>query len=271
MRSDERRLLLSDRDLRQQARIGHREAVEIAVPSDGQRPSDESLLVDDLRVAQLLLGPHDVIDRVELVLQLDLLAAQVLDLGAADSHLLGQALHLVAHPDETLAQLLHLGLLLRQLPVHVGDHLLQTVDTQIGLAQLGRRTLQRLDLRAVLPQQPVDGLDVVVDLLDGTAASLRLPSHGDQVLARLDQREVLRDGVDVREHGIDQRVLRADDQLQRIAPALGLDGNLPAHAGGKECNDAQRRGGCYMLHLVFHGSDSLRVYGLVCLQAQIYA
>jgi len=69
------------------------------------------------------------------------------------------------------------------------------------------------------------GLDVVVDLLDGTAASLRLPSHGDQVLARLDQREVLRDGVDVREHGIDQRVLRADDQLQRIAPALGLDGN----------------------------------------------
>ena len=235
MRRDYRSPFLSDGNLRQQARIGRREAVQIAGPAHRQRPADESLLVDDLCVAQLLLGPHDVIDRIELVLQLNLLAAEVLDFGAADGHFLRKALDFDAHLRQPFTQPVHLGRLLPELRVHVGDHLFQALDTQVGLAQQGCRTLQRSDFVFILPQQAVDGRDVVVDLLHGAASSLSLAGHGDEILARLDQREVLRNGVDVREHGVDERILGADDRHQRIALALGLDDDLPSDARRKGC------------------------------------
>ena len=53
--------------------------------------------------------------------------------------------------------------------IQVCDHLLQPVDTQVRLAQLGCSTLQRGDLVLVLLQQAVDRRDIVVDLLDGPA------------------------------------------------------------------------------------------------------
>ena len=178
MRSDERRLLLSDGDLRQQARIGHREAVEIAVPSDGQRPSDESLLVDDLRVAQLLLGPHDVIDRVELVLQLDLLAAQVLDLGAADSHLLGQALHLVAHPDDIkkLRGRLEKKALEIAVPADKDGRIRERIDEKTIAKALEKQWGLHLDpsaIRAPVPRE-LGSYKAEIRLLDGSHAWLGL-------------------------------------------------------------------------------------------------
>ena len=121
-------------------------------------------------------------------------------------------------------------------------------------------------LRAVLPQQPVDGLDVVVDLLDGTAASLRLPGHGSQVLARLDQREGSSDGVDITALISESFALTTNSSESLRLSASTATCLLTQEA---KCNDAQRRSGCYTLSC-FLGSNSLRVYGLVCLQACKY-
>ena len=101
--------------------------------------------------------------------------------------------------------------------------------------------MQRSDLLLVLLQQAVDGGDVVVDLRNGTAASLGCPGHGDEVFARLDQREILRNGIDVRKDRVDERVFRADDRRQRIPLVLGLDDDLPAYARRKGDRGAQRR------------------------------
>ena len=86
--------------------------------------------------------------------------------------------------------------------------------------------LQRSDLRLVLLQQPVDGSDIVLDLLDGPAHALGTAGDGDQLLARLDLREIFRNGIDVGEHEVEQRVLLADHDRKRVALILDLDGRL---------------------------------------------
>ena len=139
---DDRHALLSHGHLRQQPRIGLREAIEPPLLVGRQRAPDEALLVDDLRVAQLLLGPDNVVDRVELILQLGLLAAQGLHLGTALGHRLRQGLHLEAHLRQLAAQPLDLARLLGQLTVQVRDHLVEPLDPLVGLAQQRRRALQ---------------------------------------------------------------------------------------------------------------------------------
>ena len=132
-------------------------------------------------------------------------------------------------------------------------------------AQDGVGPQVRLVLRAVrLPQQAVDGRDVVVDLLDGAAAVFGPAGHGDQVLARFDEREVLRDGVDVREDGVDERILGADDRRQRIALPPGFRDDLltlRVAAGDREdrCGENRRRTDCECL---FHVSFRLIPIGL---------
>ena len=117
---------------------------------------------------------------------------------------------------------------------------------------------------AVLPQQAVDGRDVVVDLLDGAAAVFGSAGHGDQVLARFDEREVLRDGVDVREDGVDERILGADDRRQRIALPPGFRDDLltlRVAAGDREdrCGENRRRTDCECLFSCLFPFDSDRV------------
>ena len=174
MRRHDRNLFLPDRHLRQQPRIGLGKTGQIIGLIDRQRTPDETLLVDDLRLTQLFLGPDDVIHRIQLVLQLDLLGVQGLDLLAPHGHLLGQGLHLDAHLGEILPQPGNFVFLLGKLRAHVPNHLLQSVETQIGFAQLRDSALQRSDLDFVFPQQPVDGGNIVVDLLHGAASSLSL-------------------------------------------------------------------------------------------------
>ena len=86
-----------------------------------------------------------------------------------------QNLHLDTHLVQALPQAGDFVLLPGKLFIQVCDHLLQPVDTQVRLAQLGCSTLQRGDLVLVLLQQAVDRRDIVVDLLDGTAAALATP------------------------------------------------------------------------------------------------
>lgn len=204
VRRDDRSLLVANGDFGQQPRVGDGKAVEVGRLADGQRTADKALLVDDLGIAQLLLRADDVVDRIELVLEFDLLGAEVFDLALLFGDLFGKIFDLNTHLSEVFAQLSDFGSLVGELLVQVADHLLEPVDPQIGLAQLGGGTLQRSDLRLVLLEQAVDGRDIVVDLLDGTADAFGIPGDGDQVFTRLDHGKILRDGVDIGEDGIDQ-------------------------------------------------------------------
>ena len=263
MRRHDRNLFLPDRHLRQQPRIGLGEAVQIIGLIDRQRTPDETLLVDDLRLTQLFLGPDDVIHRIQLVLQLDLLGIQGFDLLAPHSHLLGQGLHLDPHLGEILPQPGNFVFLLGKLRAHVPNHLLQSVEAQIGFAQLRDSALQRSDLDFVFPQQPVDGGDIVVDLLHGTAAAFGVARHREQILTRPDQRKILGNRTDVLENSTDQRILRADDHRKRIALLLDLDDRPFAHTRRQSQRSPQRHDN-YMLH------NFLTFKSLFALRRQIY-
>ena len=99
------------------------------------------------------------------------------------------------------------------------------------LAQLGRSTLQRGDLVLVLLQQAVDRRNIVVDLLDGTAAAFATARHRNQVFTGLYQHQVLRNRIDVLENGIYQRIFGADDRNERVPLVFDPDDRPFAHAG----------------------------------------
>ena len=93
MRRDDGRLLLLDEDLRQRAGVGPDEQIVVAGIAHRERAPDEPLLRDDPRITQRLLRSHDIIDRIEPVLQLRLFTGKVFDLGAAGGGLFGERLH----------------------------------------------------------------------------------------------------------------------------------------------------------------------------------
>ena len=179
MRGDDRHPLVADGDFGQQPRIGHRKAVEVGRSADGERAADESLLVDDLRIAEFLFGADDIINGMELVLEFEFFAVEALDLCGLLGDLLGQGLHFYTHLGEVFTKPVDFGRFFGESAVHVGDHLFEPLDPEICLAQQSCGVLQGCDFLAVLLQQAVDGGDVVVDLLDGTADAFGFAGDGD--------------------------------------------------------------------------------------------
>ena len=247
LRRDDGHLFPADGDLGQQPGIGLRKTLQVIGVVHRQRTPDKALLVDDLRVAEFFFHTDDIVDRVELVLQFDLFATQVFRPGILLGDLFCQNLHLDTHLVQALPQAGDFVLLPGKLFIQVCDHLLQPVDTQVRLAQLGCSTLQRGDLVLVLLQQAVDRRDIVVDLLDGTAAALATTRHRNQVFTGLYQHQVFGDGVDVLENGIYKRILGTDDRNERIPLVFHPDDRPFAHAGCEGERRAQRHG-CNVLH-----------------------
>ena len=93
MGRDDGHALVADGNLLQQPRIGLNETFEIPVLVDCQRATDKTLFVDDLRIPQIFFRTDDVVDRVEAVLQVGFLAAQIFDLRRTGLHLFGQCGH----------------------------------------------------------------------------------------------------------------------------------------------------------------------------------
>ena len=230
MRRDDGRLLLLDEDLRQRAGVGPDEQIVVAGIAHRERAPDEPLLRDDPRIAQRLLRSHDIIDRVEPVLQLRLFAGEVFDLGAAGGGLFGKRLHPGFHLRQFAAQTTDFALFGGQLGIEAANHLFESLDAQVGFAQLRRGALQRSDLLPVLLQQPVDRGDVGIDLLDRTAHPFVIARERDEVFARTDPRQILGDGIDVGEDDLDERILRTNHRFERIALHHGLFGHPAAHA-----------------------------------------
>ena len=130
------------------------------------------------------------------------------DLGAAGGGLFGKRLHPGFHLRQFAAQTTDFALFGGQLGIEAANHLFESLDAQVGFAQLRRGALQRSDLLPVLLQQPVDRGDVGIDLLDRTAHPFVIARERDEVFARTDPRQILGDGIDVGEDDLDERILR---------------------------------------------------------------
>ena len=152
------------------------------------------------------------------------------DLGAAGGGLFGKRLHPGFHLRQFAAQTTDFALFGGQLGIEAANHLFESLDAQVGFAQLRRGALQRSDLLPVLLQQPVDRGDVGIDLLDRTAHPFVIARERDEVFARTDPRQILGDGIDVGEDDLDERILRTNHRFERIALHHGLFGHLAAHA-----------------------------------------